>query len=52
MLGLFHAVPGARAFRRPLATEGGAPDAGAPVLRQALSLVTDSPYVSPRTAAA
>ena len=52
MLGLFHAVPGARAFRRHLATHGVTADAGAPVLRQALSLVADSPYVSPRTAAA
>jgi len=41
VLGLFHAVPGARAFRRHIATEGVRPDAGADVLRQALALVPD-----------
>ena len=41
LLGLFHAVPGARAFRRHLATEAVKPGADAEVLRQALSLVLD-----------
>jgi len=40
-LGLFHAVPGARAFRRHLATDAVKPGADAEVLRQALSLVLD-----------
>ena len=44
VLGLFHAVPGARAFRRHLATEGVKPDADARVLRQALALVLDTAY--------
>jgi tRNA-dihydrouridine synthase A len=37
VLGLFRAVPGARAFRRHLATEAVKPGAGADVLRAALS---------------
>ncbi len=41
--GLFHAVPGARAFRRHLATEAVKPGAGANVLMEALALVRDSP---------
>jgi tRNA-dihydrouridine synthase A len=52
MLGLFHAVPGARAFRRHLATEGVKPDADARVLRQALTLVRDTAYAPAHTAAA
>jgi tRNA-dihydrouridine synthase A len=40
MVGLFHRVPGARAFRRYLATESVKPGAGAEVLRNALDLVT------------
>jgi tRNA-dihydrouridine synthase A len=52
MLGLFHAVPGARAFRRHLATEGVKPDADARVLRQALALVLDTTHDSAHTAAA
>ena len=40
--GLFHAVPGARAFRRHLATEGVKPGAGAAVMADALALVLDS----------
>jgi len=52
VLGLFHAVPGARAFRRHLATEGVKPDADARVLRQALALVSDSAYAPAHTAAA
>jgi tRNA-dihydrouridine synthase A len=39
VLGLFHAVPGARAFRRHLAIEGVKPGAGPEVFRAALSLV-------------
>jgi tRNA-dihydrouridine synthase A len=42
MLGLFTGVPGARAFRRHLATAAVQPGAGAEVLREALSLVADS----------
>ena len=41
MLGLFHAVPGARAFRRHLATEAVKPGAGAAVIADALALVLD-----------
>jgi tRNA-dihydrouridine synthase A len=41
MLGLFRGVPGARAFRRYLATEGVKPGAGAEVLVEALALVAD-----------
>ena len=39
VLGLFRAVPGARAFRRHLATEGVKPGADASVLAEALALV-------------
>jgi tRNA-dihydrouridine synthase A len=42
VLGLFRAVPGARAFRRHLATEAVKPGAGAAVLADALALVLDS----------
>jgi tRNA-dihydrouridine synthase A len=41
MLGLFRGVPGARAFRRHLATQGVKPGAGAEVLGEALALVAD-----------
>ena len=41
VLGLFRAVPGARAFRRHLATEGVKPGAGAAVMADALALVLD-----------
>jgi tRNA-dihydrouridine synthase A len=41
MLGLFRGVPGARAFRRHLATEAVRHNAGAEVLAAALSLVDD-----------
>jgi tRNA-dihydrouridine synthase A len=41
ILGLFHGVPGARAFRRHIATEAVKPGAGIAVLRDAVSLVTD-----------
>jgi tRNA-dihydrouridine synthase A len=52
VLGLFHAVPGARAFRRHIATEGVKPGADAAVLRQALALVTEAAVPSPHVAAA
>jgi tRNA-dihydrouridine synthase A len=42
MLGLFRSVPGARAFRRHLATHAVKPGAGADVLAEALELVMDS----------
>ena len=42
VLGLFRAVPGARAFRRHLATEAVKPGAGAPVMADALALVLDT----------
>jgi tRNA-dihydrouridine synthase A len=41
VLGLFRAVPGARAFRRHLATEAVKPDASAAVMADALTLVLD-----------
>src|SRR5690349_16900664 len=43
MLGLFHAVPGARASRRHIATHAVKPGAGAEVLREAIRLVPDAP---------
>jgi tRNA-dihydrouridine synthase A len=45
-VGAFHAVPGARAFRRHLAERGVTPNAGVNVLRDAMTLVEE------RTAAA
>ena len=42
LLGLFRGVPGARAFRRHLATEAVKPGAGADVLAVALALVLDA----------
>jgi tRNA-dihydrouridine synthase A len=50
MVGLFHRVPGARAFRRHLATWSVRPGAGAEVLIDALGLVADG--VAPDEAAA
>jgi tRNA-dihydrouridine synthase A len=41
MLGLFNGLPGARAFRRHLATEAVKPGAGADVLREAVGLVCE-----------
>jgi tRNA-dihydrouridine synthase A len=41
VLGLFHAVPGARAFRRHLATQAVKTGAGAAVMAEALALVLD-----------
>ena len=43
ILGLFRAVPGARAFRRHLSTHGMKPDVGVAVLREALGMVLDTP---------
>jgi tRNA-dihydrouridine synthase A len=40
-VGAFHAVPGARAFRRHLAENGIKPGAGVSVLRDAIALVED-----------
>jgi tRNA-dihydrouridine synthase A len=40
-VGAFHAVPGARAFRRHLAEQGVKPDAGIAVLREAIDRVAD-----------
>ena len=39
VIGLFHAVPGARAFRRRIAVGAAQPGAGAEVLRDALALI-------------
>ena len=50
--GMFHAVPGARAFRRHLATEGVKPGAGAEVFAAALSMVMDTDDDLARTVAA
>jgi tRNA-dihydrouridine synthase A len=52
VLGLFHAVPGARAFRRHIAVHAVKPDAGIAVLRDALALVMDTGAPMPHTAAA
>ena len=43
MLGLFHAVPGARVFRRHLSTHAVRPGAGTEVVLDALSHVADAP---------
>ncbi len=51
VLGLFHAVPGARAFRRHLATEAVKPGAGAKTFLDALAFVGDGADAA-RTAAA
>jgi tRNA-dihydrouridine synthase A len=40
-VGAFHAVPGARAFRRHLAEQGVKPNAGVNVLREAIALVNE-----------
>jgi tRNA-dihydrouridine synthase A len=52
LLGLFRGVPGARAFRRHLATQATRPGAGMAVLREALAMVLDTAPESPQTAAA
>ena len=51
LLGLFRGVPGARLFRRHLATEAVKPGAGMAVLRHALALVMDSRTEFAQTAA-
>jgi tRNA-dihydrouridine synthase A len=50
--GLFHGVPGARAYRRHLATAAVKPGACAEVLAEALALVVDRPLEPAQTAAA
>jgi tRNA-dihydrouridine synthase A len=50
--GAFHGVPGARAFRRHLATEGVKAGAGAEVLAEACAMVLDRPQDVAQTAAA
>jgi tRNA-dihydrouridine synthase A len=50
--GMFHGIPGARAYRRHLATEAVKPGAGAAVLREALAMVLDRPTDLAHTAAA
>jgi tRNA-dihydrouridine synthase A len=52
LLGLFHAVPGARAFRRHLATQAVKPGADARVLTEALAMLLDRQADLARTAAA
>jgi tRNA-dihydrouridine synthase A len=52
LLGLYRGVPGARLFRRHLATEAVKPGAGIGVLRQALALVLDTRTEQAHTAAA
>jgi tRNA-dihydrouridine synthase A len=52
VLGLFRGVPGARSFRRHLATEAVKPDASAETFRSALSLIVDGNAQMPHTAAA
>jgi tRNA-dihydrouridine synthase A len=42
LVGAYHGVPGARAFRRRLAEHGVKPGAGLAVLREAIALVEDS----------
>jgi tRNA-dihydrouridine synthase A len=49
--GLFQGMPGARAFRRRLAEAGASPQAGAALLREALTLVSDGNLDEPRAAA-
>jgi tRNA-dihydrouridine synthase A len=46
MLGLFAGVPGARAFRRHLATAAVRPGAGCEVLEEALSFVSATPFAA------
>jgi tRNA-dihydrouridine synthase A len=52
ILGLFRAVPGARAFRRHLAVHAVKPGAGIAVVRDALATVMDMPADSAHIAAA
>ncbi|MGJ5048855.1 tRNA dihydrouridine(20/20a) synthase DusA [Bradyrhizobium oligotrophicum] len=46
LVGAYHAVPGARAFRRHLAERGVKPDAGIEVLREAVAMVEERPAVA------
>jgi tRNA-dihydrouridine synthase A len=50
--GLFYAVPGARAFRRHLATQAVKPGASASVLAEAIGMVLDTPAELAQTEAA
>jgi tRNA-dihydrouridine synthase A len=50
--GAFHAVPGARAYRRHLATQAVKPNASVAVLAEALAMVLDRPAELAHTAAA
>jgi tRNA-dihydrouridine synthase A len=52
LLGLFRGMPGARGFRRHLATEAVKPGAGIAVLREALAMVLDSTAKAAQTQAA
>jgi tRNA-dihydrouridine synthase A len=52
ILGLFRGVPGARAFRRHLATEAVKPGAGIAAFRAALALIVDTDTQMAHTAAA
>ncbi|MCC6948461.1 MAG: tRNA dihydrouridine(20/20a) synthase DusA [Bradyrhizobiaceae bacterium] len=52
LLGLFRGVPGARGFRRHLATEAVKPGAGIAVLREALAMVLDRSREPAQTRAA
>jgi len=47
LVGAYHAVPGARAFRRHLAEHGVRPDAGIAVLREAVAMVEDRTMTTP-----
>jgi tRNA-dihydrouridine synthase A len=49
LVGAYHAVPGARAFRRHLAEHGVRPDAGTAVLREAVAMVEDRVITAPVT---
>jgi tRNA-dihydrouridine synthase A len=50
--GAFHAVPGARAYRRHLATQAVKPGASVAVLAEALAMVLDRPAELAQTVAA
>ena len=50
--GAFHAVPGARAYRRHLATQAVKPGASVAVLAEALAMILDRPSELSQTAAA
>ena len=50
--GAFHAVPGARAYRRHLATQAVKPGASVAVLAEALAMILDRPAELAQTAAA